>query len=90
MLKVIAYKKPQLNYCQGMNYIAAFVYLILQNEEEAFYLMMGVLENTEYAHIFADEMFRLKQFFYVFERLLFLYVPEIFSYFRVKIIFIYF
>jgi hypothetical protein len=82
ILKVVAYKKPNINYCQGMNYIAAFIYQLTNNEEEAFYFFYGIISNTEYSEIFFDDLSKLKRFFYVFERLLFIYLPELSNYFK--------
>jgi len=77
--------KPKINYCQGMNYIASFLLLLIQNEEDAFFMMYSMFENTDFGEIFIDDLRKLKQYFYVFERLLFLYLPEIYYYFRVII-----
>ena len=73
---------PSINYCQGMNYIAAFILQLTENEEEAFYFLIGLLKNTEYGIIFQDNLFKLKQFFYVFDRLLALYMPELHIYMK--------
>ncbi len=77
--------KPKINYCQGMNYVASFLLLLVQDEEEAFFYMFSMFENTEFGAIFLDDLRKLKQYFYVFERLLFLYLPEIYYFFRVNI-----
>lgn len=82
ILKAIAYINPKINYCQGMNYIASFLFKITSNEEEAFYLMLGLFENTDFSLIFVEDLLRLKIFFYVFERLLSLYLPELYTYFK--------
>ena len=66
-----------------MNYIASFLLLLLGDEEEAFFMMLAIFDSTEFGDIFLDELRKLKQYFYVFERLLFLYLPEIYYYFRV-------
>jgi len=74
---------PHINYCQGMNYVAAFIYEItLNKEEESFFILLGLLKFTEFADIFVNDLSRLKQFFYVFERLLHIYFPELFHYFK--------
>ena len=71
-----------------MNYIASFIYLMTESEEEAFFFIMAFMERTEYSFIYLDELSKLKQFFYVFERLMYLHLPEIYNYFRVLIKFI--
>ncbi len=82
ILKAIADINPKINYCQGMNYVASFLYQLSQNEEETFYLMLGLLLHTEFSLIFVEDLLRLKIFFYVFERLVSLYLPELYSYFK--------
>jgi hypothetical protein len=65
-----------------MNYIASFLFQLTKDEEEAFYLMFALFENTDFALIFLEDLQRLKIFFYVFDRLLNLFLPEIHNYFR--------
>ena len=65
-----------------MNYIASFLYRITNSEEEAFYIMLGIFEQTDFSLIFIEDLLRLKIFFYVFEQLLSLYIPELYSYFK--------
>ena len=84
MLKAVALMKPQINYCQGMNYIASFIYQIFNDEEDSFYFMLALFEKTEFCSIFLDDLSKLKQYFYVYDRLLNLFLPEIHSYFRVS------
>ncbi len=65
-----------------MNYIAAFLYQISTNEEEAFELMLALFRNTEFSQIFENELSKLNKYFYVFERLIFLYLPELYLTFK--------
>jgi hypothetical protein len=65
-----------------MNYIASFLYQLSNDEEETFYIMIGLFENTDFSLIFVEDLLRLKIFFYVFERLLSLYLPELYTYFK--------
>ena len=82
ILKVIASNNGESKYCQGMNYIAEFMFELMDSEEEAFYIFMGFFENTEYPLIFAKDLLKLKVFFYAFKRLISLYEPELYSYFN--------
>ena len=66
-----------------MNYIATFLLHITETEEEAFYLMLGLFDNTDFREIFLNDLAKLKQFFYVFERLINIYLPELNTYFKV-------
>ena len=78
ILKAIAYCKPKLNYCQGMNFITSFLLQLTQNESQTFYLMMGIIEKTEFASMFIEDLSKLKSFFFIFERLIAILIPEAF------------
>lgn len=65
-----------------MNYIASFIYQLSMDEQETFYLMLGLFENTDFSLIFVDDLSKLKVFFHIFERLISLYLPELSSFFR--------
>jgi hypothetical protein len=64
-----------------MNYIVSFLYLITSNEEETFFLFLGLYKNTDFHLLFQNDLSKLKQFFYIFDRLLIIYTPELNSYF---------
>lgn len=80
ILRAIAQCNGTIHYCQGMNYIAQFLLEMTQNEEESFYLFLGLFFHTDYSLIFAKDLHKLRAFFYVFNRLIALYEPEIYSY----------
>lgn len=67
-----------------MNYIARFFFNLLDNEEEAFYLMLGTFQTCGFASIYINELAKLKQYFYVLERLIKLYLPELYNHLRVN------
>ena len=83
----ILYAVSQLNgdikYCQGMNFIVHFLHEIY-GEEEAFYIFLAFLKNTEYNLIFEKDLEELKILFYVFERVISLLEPELSSYFNIN------
>lgn len=79
----LAYVKPNINYCQGMNYITAFVFQLYNyNEKETFYFMMALFEEAGFEKLFENELEKLKVTFYVFDRLLGLFLPELWNYFK--------
>jgi hypothetical protein len=82
ILKAIAFTLPRLNYCQGMNYIAAFFLNITNNEEESFYIFLSLLISTEYGKLFDKDLEKLKKYFYVFERLICILLPELYHHFQ--------
>lgn len=36
ILKTYAFFNPEIEYCQGMNFIAGFLYIVFRDEENAF------------------------------------------------------
>jgi hypothetical protein len=82
ILKAISSESPNVSYCQGMNYIAAFLLNIIENEEEVFYFFYSLLESTEYGSLFYNDLEKLKKYFYVFERILNVLVPELYEYLK--------
>ena len=77
ILKSIRQAKYNLKYCQGMNYVAAFLLNITNDEEEAFYLFLSIFDCTDYGKLFVDDLAKLKKYFYVFGRLLNVLLPEL-------------
>jgi hypothetical protein len=41
-----------------MNFIASFIFHLLENEEESFYLMTSIVEQTEFSSIFMEDLQR--------------------------------
>jgi hypothetical protein len=82
ILKAISSESPKSSYCQGMNYIAAFLLNVIENEEEVFYFFISLLKNTEYGSLFHNDLEKLKKYFYVFERILNVLVPELYEYLK--------
>ena len=39
--------KPQIGYCQSLNFIAGFLFLVLQTEERAFRAMVQLLDSPD-------------------------------------------
>ena len=75
---------PDINYSQGMNFIAAFLLNITGNEEEAFYIFLSLLLTTDYGSLFTKELSNLKKYFYVFERIIDILLPELYNYLKVN------
>ena len=75
---------PDVNYSQGMNFIAAFLLNINGDEEEAFYLFLSLLKTSDYGNLFMKEMENLKSYFYVFERILDILLPELYNHLKIN------
>ena len=78
ILKAISYTLPDINYSEGMNYIAAFLLNITNNEEESFYLFLSLLNTTEYRKIIENNQEKIHKYFYVFDRLICILLPELY------------
>lgn len=81
VLKSFVLAVGKKSYCQGMNYIVSFLLVISNSEEIAFNIFISLYTNTDFGVIFNDDLGRLKQFFYVFDRLIIQFIPELNSYF---------
>ena len=79
ILKACSYTASNVGYCQGMNFIISFLYEIIQNEEDCFYIMLGLLTLTDFMEIFIGDLNKLKIFFYILEKLIYLKLPEIYE-----------
>ena len=68
----------QISYCQGMNFITALFYDIIKNEEETFHLLKSFFINGKFGIIFKNKLTKLKDYFIILEKLIFLYLPKIY------------
>ena len=84
ILYSLALTHPGINYYQGMNYIAAFLITYTNNEEETFNIFSLLLDNTDYSDLFANELKRMNKYFYVVDRLICLYLPEVFTHLKLE------
>ena len=83
MLKAIAKEIPSLNYCQGMNHIASFFLDVCDyDEEEAFFIFICLLLDSDYSNLFKNDLQKLNLLFYQFERILSNSLPEIYFYLK--------
>ncbi len=83
ILKVTSRELPTVNYCQGMNHIAAFLLILCnEDEEETFYLFLSILYSTDYCSLVVNDLSKLNAFFYCFERLLNIMFPEMNTYLK--------
>ena len=82
ILKCINYTLPKINYSQGMNYIAVFILKMTKDEEEAFYFFLSLLISTDYGELFPNDLAKLKKYFFIFDRLLNILMPDIYFYLK--------
>jgi hypothetical protein len=84
ILRCLSVCIPEVNYSQGMNFIAAFLLMINNDEEEAFYLFLSLLLTSDYGSLFLKDLENLKQYFYVFERVLDILLPELYNHLKMN------
>lgn len=83
ILKTYAIVNPDLNYCQGMNFIAGFLYLVMDKEEAlAFAVMREIIERYAMSNLFNTELPMLKLMFYQLDRLISINLPDLHNHFK--------
>ncbi|KAL4471664.1 hypothetical protein ABPG74_008557 [Tetrahymena malaccensis] len=76
LLRIFAYYNTDISYCQGMNYIAGFLYLIILDEAQTYKAFHTVM-NTYFKQLLTDNFEQLKVVFYQLERLIGIFLPEL-------------
>ena len=80
ILVSFVYSENKINYVQGINNITGFIFDLTENEEDTYHMLMSLFTMTQLCDIYNDEEFQyLKTFFYVAERLVYLFLPKIYS-----------
>ena len=82
ILKSLQLYSSDNSYCQGMNYMAAFLYENILNEEDSFFIILSLFLNKKFSLLFKNEMAQLKNYFIITDRLIHLYLPKIYSHFK--------
>lgn len=72
----------EVQYCQGMNYMMGFVYIITQNPHKSFKVFCKMMEKLR--HLFDHEFKQLKKYFFKFTRLIELFMPDLADHFKVN------
>lgn len=77
VLNVYAYVNTDVQYCQGMNFVAGFLMLITNNEHQAFRFMHCIFEKYQMKNLFIDDLPLLKEQLYFFDRLISIIHPSL-------------
>lgn len=64
ILKTYAFWNPEIEYCQGMNFVAGFLFLVFRDEQMSFKALMIIAEKYDMSHLYKKELPKLKLFFY--------------------------
>ena len=76
LISTLCYKN--IGYCQGMSCIVQFLLDITKGDEEySFHIFSAILSKTKYGKLFLNNFDEMKKYFYVFERLINIFLPEI-------------
>jgi hypothetical protein len=77
-----------LDYCQGMNFIAGFLFMVLgQREDLAFAVLKEVISRFQMHDLFNTSLPMLKLNFYQLNRLIAILLPDLHTHFKVTNIF---
>jgi hypothetical protein len=82
ILRAYAVTNKQLDYCQGMNFIAGFLYLVFQSESMAFAFLQYIIHKFDLSLLFNSDLPMLKLLFYKLDRLIAILVPDLHAHFK--------
>ena len=82
ILKTYAFYNPEIEYCQGMNFLAGFFYFYYKDEEKSFKAMLGLIQKFNLTELFNTTLPRLKLYFYILDRLISMYLPDLHEHFK--------
>ena len=78
ILLVLTMCYPNVGYCQGMSCIGQFLLDITNGDDEySFHIFSAIINKTNYSKLFSNNFDYMKKYFYVFERLINIYLPEL-------------
>ena len=63
LLRTFAFFNKDISYCQGMNYVAGFLYLLILDEEKTYKTFARIMEN-HFTNLFSNNFENLKLKFY--------------------------
>ena len=78
ILKTFAFTLPDINYCQGMNFIIAFFLKFIENEEEIYYLFLSMFVNTNFSKIFYKDLIKLNYYLDLLDKLIEIFLPVVY------------
>ena len=77
ILKIYAFFRPKVGYCQGMHYLAGTLTQILGHGEVSFWAIDEIIRVHHMQELYGQDMSKLRAFFYILERLLTLHNPDL-------------
>lgn len=64
VLRTYALYNPEIEYCQGMNYVASFLIMVFKNTEVAFKALTVIVKRFGIADMFNKQLPMIKLFFF--------------------------
>jgi len=83
LLKLFARHNPDVSYCQGMNFIVGFLYYQFRDEQDTFRFFVAIVEKA-LSQVFENDLANIPFLFYLTDRVVSIFLPELASHFRVK------
>ena len=78
ILVTLSICNPNIGYCQGMSFIGQFLLVITKfDEERSFDVFSALMTKANYGNLMIDNFEQMKKYFYVFERLINIYLPDL-------------
>ena len=78
ILMTLSICNPNIGYCQGMSFIGQFLLVITKyDEERSFDVFSALITKANYGNLMIDNFEQMKKYFYVFERLINIYLPDL-------------
>lgn len=84
ILNAYAYLDEDVKYCQGMNFVTGFLYLLLREESETLKFLKCLIERYSMQQLYTIDVPLVKQYFFELDRLLFMTYPDLSSYLRAE------
>ena len=84
ILKTYAIVNTEMDYCQGMNFIAGFLYLLLGKESLAYGVIKEIISKFNMANLFDTHQPMLKLNFYQLDRLIQIVLSDLHYHFKVR------
>lgn len=57
VLVAYSWRDSRVGYCQGMNYVAGYLLLVMKSEEEAFWMLATLLEDILFFDSYSEDLF---------------------------------
>ncbi len=77
ILRCYAIHNPEVEYCQGMNFIAGLLYLMYHDEAAAFSVLSSLITTHGLSNLYKQDVPLLRMYLYQMNRLLAIYLPRL-------------